>query len=128
MTQQEMTDRILEKCRYGGVSFVELQQAVGEESRGTFEIQLLPNVVLWSNVSEAFALAFEAARPRLDITPCSPLVYFFDGAALQLPLASRKRPPRGGYKNLHWLPVVFAWKKAGGHYKQRPSTSPHANR
>jgi hypothetical protein len=37
--------------------------------------------------------------------PANALVYFFDGGALQLPIA--KRTSQQGYKKPHWFPVVF---------------------
>ncbi len=39
--------------------------------------------------------------------PSTPLVYFVDGGVLRLPLV--RRPPAGGYKEMHWLPTALGY-------------------
>ena len=92
-----------------GVSFVELQDGIGKDSRGDIGLYVGndPNLVLWPWCSEAFADAMmNLVRSRaIALEPTSPLVYLVDGRLPTLPIA--KRPPKGGYAKPHWLPVVF---------------------
>jgi hypothetical protein len=63
------------------------------------------NIVLWAGLSELLVDALELLRKTkaIELHPCSPLVYWGDGAALSLPLAKQARK----YKKPHWQPVVF---------------------
>jgi hypothetical protein len=88
------------------VSWAELMRLKG--FKGDREIRHTQlNIVEWSGVSEAALdimdkLLSEGFCHRY---PTSTLVYLMDGRMLRLPLAHR--PPKNGYKEPHWLPVVF---------------------
>jgi hypothetical protein len=106
---QAMFDKV---CSYGSVSMVELERVfeavAGEDAaRGelTIEATACPKLALWASVSEGFMDAFDEIAPLVDLEPCHLLVYLMDGAVLQLPLA--KRPPKNGYRKLHWAPAVL---------------------
>jgi hypothetical protein len=95
-----------------GATFVELGRWLatqGVETRGTWALEPLPNVILWAGMSEDYLDFFELIRRRLDFRPLDPmtalLVYSCDGGMLSLPIA--KRVPKSGYKEPHWVPVTF---------------------
>lgn len=104
-----MADRIAQRVQSGGgVSFVELEQLFNkDEVQGDYFLQSPPNCIWWTGVSREFAESVWLCIDRGDIvpTPTSPIVYFVDGKAPNLPVA--KRPPKRGYKDPRWLPVVF---------------------
>jgi hypothetical protein len=113
MTAREMADAMLEKVRdYDHVSFAELSNLFGDDAKGNHVLEIFPNVVLWSDVSEQFVEACKLMRPEVEMTPASPLVYMIDGGALRLPIA--KNPTKRGYKKPHWLPVTLSPKKEAG--------------
>lgn len=94
------------------VSFVELLEFLAE--RGTDVAGQLalcmpgdPNLILWAGVSQDVADLVAALQRDGRVVPRSTswLVYLIDGRALRYPIAHR--PPRGGYRSEHWLPVVF---------------------
>jgi hypothetical protein len=106
MTVQEMSQRILATIdRAGDATMVELQSAVGDESKGEYSFEFAPNVVMWAGMSEMFLAALQSLRPVIEPHPSSVLCYLYDGGTLRLPLA--KRPTRKGYKTPHWTPVTF---------------------
>src|SRR5262245_65092617 len=111
MTTEQMADAIVEAVRVRGygVSFVELQDAIGDESRGDLAWEIVPNVVIWSGMSEQFLDALKLTRHRIEPTPTSRLVYLCDGAVLPYPLA--KQLSKKGYKKPHWCPVAFNLRK-----------------
>jgi hypothetical protein len=101
-------ERILAKVRHGSVSFVEL---VNLEPGFAGDLSIsYGTLVLWAGVSDRFIDALEECKPLIEPTPTSVLVYWHDGAALGLPIA--KRPPKNGYKEPHWAPVVWNLRKA----------------
>jgi hypothetical protein len=119
MTVEEMAERILECVRrQPGATFAEIQGACGEEAYGDLELAFggdgdWKNIVLWAGTSTLFANAFNAVKKQLE--PYSGdqalLCYFYDGAALKLPVISnskRKKPP----KTRCWLPLTFSRKAA----------------
>lgn len=65
------------------------------------------NIVFWGGLSQELADLIMAldADGAIRYEPASPLAYLVDGGLLTLPLA--RRPPRNGYKKLHWLPVCL---------------------
>lgn len=91
--------------RSGDASFAELSRIAGEEGRGDLAWEIVPNVMLWSGMSQLMIDALRFLRERVEPVPAHCLVYFCDGAVPQLPIA--KRLPKAGYKTQHWLPVVF---------------------
>ncbi len=66
-----------------------------------------PNIVYWIGISpEAENAILELLKEKaIKVEPTVELVYYIDGIVLLLPLV--KRPPQGGYKSPHWLPVVL---------------------
>jgi hypothetical protein len=88
------------------VSFAELDQKV-EGFRGPLAMELVPNIFLWTSLSEEAADAIDALRAegRITLEPACWLTYFMDRCVLSLPIA--KRPTRRGYKKPHWLPVCL---------------------
>lgn len=106
-----------------GTTFAQLEgalDAIGVDPSGDYGIiaPALPahrdeNIFIWAGVSAEFCDAFDELH-RADVirfTDTSPLVYMIDGGALTLPLV--KRPPKGGYRDPHWLPVALAPKNPG---------------
>jgi hypothetical protein len=112
MTVEEMSERIVTAVRDigGGVSFVEIVNAVGEEANGDLQLGWPNlNVVLWFGVSEAFINAFALAKQQIYPHPSDFLVYMMDGAVPHIPVAKQLKKP---YKKPHWLPVVFWLRSA----------------
>jgi hypothetical protein len=64
-----------------------------------------PNIVFWTNLSEAALAAMKELREEgaIFMHPAHPLSYLYDGAMLKLPLARRSQ----NYKKPHWCPVCF---------------------
>jgi hypothetical protein len=95
---------------YRGVTYVELQNRLLPymETKGDFVPGLDgKNIVFWSGVSKELHEAIREAivSGRIHAAPTVPLTYMIDGRMLDLPIA--KRPPKSGYKQTRWLPVVF---------------------
>jgi hypothetical protein len=104
MTNQEMSERIVSiVAERDHVSFVELIDACGPDAIGDLQLELKPNLVLWVGVSPIFEEAFHLALKRIRPYPDTPMVYFMDGRALNLPIAKSIR----AFKQPRWLPVTF---------------------
>jgi hypothetical protein len=98
-------------------SFVELLVCLEEQgvpTEGSLSMELGRNVVLWADLSEEACDVIDDRRCRAAIVPVptSVLLYAIDGRMLKLPIA--KRPPKAGYKEPHWLPVVFRTRERAG--------------
>lgn len=93
----------------GGVSFVELEalfQENGFDYKGNLMIATsAPNIIMWLNWNKfAVEVLTEVIKQGAEFTSTSSLIYYIDGAALNLPIAKTAK----GYKHdLHWLPVVL---------------------
>jgi hypothetical protein len=106
MNAIEMADKITDLVlRKRNVTFIELVNEIGEEAIGESSIANEElKVVFWDGISKIFYDALQLAmQDKVESGPCHYLVYFFDGTALQLPIAKRLR----AYKNWHWLPTIF---------------------
>jgi hypothetical protein len=109
MTAQEMADRILDLIAMRNDStFAEIINVIGEEAKGDLTWEISPNTVLWTGMSRTLSDAFKIMHDKIVPHPTDFLVYLYDGAALQLPLA--KTVPKTGYKKPHWLPVAFRFR------------------
>jgi len=118
MTAQQMADRIVDFVRQrGGALFHEIVDDIGDEARGEGTLQLMANVVLWTQVSEVFVEAFQLALPKLEVRRANPKFYavFSDEDGFpNLPIV----PPEDWQKEIQyeapmWLPLVFFVKGAG---------------
>ncbi len=76
--------------------------------RGHSCIEIAPNVLLWSGMSEQLAEAVLGLirEKRLFTHPSCALTYLIDGGGLALPIPKRSPPP-GGLKKLHWIPTCL---------------------
>lgn len=99
---------------YNHVTFVELRgvlerHGVPSAGNGTMELSNCPNLFLWSGMSDEFydIMAAVLRDEHIELRPTVLLTYLIDGGLLQLPIA--KRPPKNGYREPHWAPVVFVW-------------------
>lgn len=101
--------------RHDHVSFAELKNHLGGyDTDGTHALALgTTNVLLWADCSREFISAVVELMDTGDIHPqaCNPLVYLCDGMSLNLPIV-RRRPPAGGFRDEHWLPVTLRPGKA----------------
>lgn len=116
LSLDEMVEDMLWYVGRDWVTYKELMGRYGEQSKGDYDhgVPAL-NIIFWGGMSEVFVEAVEALslmRPheeglvrRIHPHPSSSLVYFMDGGVLDLPLVNR--PPKGGYKELHWAPLSF---------------------
>lgn len=106
MTAAEMGEKILEIIRFNGdASFADIMSALGDEAKGDLSWEISPNTVLWANMSQTLIDAFKLIHDKIEPRPSQVLVYLYDGASLNLPIANNLR--KKGYKTLHWFPVVF---------------------
>jgi hypothetical protein len=67
-----------------------------------------PNLILWLGMSEEFMAVLKElnTRKRVFPHPASLLIYMIDGGRIPtLPIA--KKPPKGGYKTEHWIPICL---------------------
>ena len=106
---------------YDWVTFPELMRRLGSILEyeklpgvtGTIALEILPNVILWVGMSQAFSDAVLQLQREKRIWPWPTgfLTYLIDGGTLQLPIA--KRLPKNGYKQEHWLPVCFRIQDQG---------------
>lgn len=93
--------------RKSGVSIAELSRDVpgfnGEEVWGSSDT----NVIMWLKMSPTAISAVTQliSVGKINATPANVLVYAYDGAVLEMPIAtSLKRK----YAKPHWFPLVFA--------------------
>jgi hypothetical protein len=93
------------------VSFVQIRRVLEQAGIPTKGSQALslgdPNLILWAGVSDEFAAVVTELHAAKAIHPVSTsvLTYLAEGCMLSFPLA--KRPPKGGYREEHWAPVLF---------------------
>lgn len=95
--------------RKGGVSFVEVEQIFTENGfdyEGDMMIACpIPNVIVWGFWnSAAIEIMYSLKSMGVELQTSSPLVYYIDGKALNLPLC---KSDKGYRKELHWLPAVM---------------------
>jgi len=111
MTPQEMANEILGYIRKNGdASFANIMDLFGDEAKGEWAKEALPNLVLWAGMSSSLIEALNIIQPQTELKPCHLLVYLADGRLLQMPIA--KRHPKTGYAEPHWLPTVLVLRKA----------------
>jgi hypothetical protein len=111
MITAEDVAEFVEYWRY--VTMAEISDWAGDEGKGdatmwwTNANNSLKNCVLWANVSRELAAVLQQVQQEKLIHPHEgqELTYLLDGKRLDLPIA--KKPPKNGYKEPHWLPVVF---------------------
>lgn len=96
---------------YDWVTFIELAKRFAPyiTTEGDFEMTFGndENLIIWSRMSQEFlALILRLLdEKRVFMHPSSRLTYMIDGRTLVLPTA--ERPPKGGYKTPHWLPICL---------------------
>lgn len=109
-TRAELKEQLLaELHKLDRQSFAELTHNVPEMFGGDHAFVLTPsNTTPWGCFSEEGIKAFAELRHegKIHFVPCHILVYAADGLMLSLPIVTK--PPKGGYKELHWLPSIVA--------------------
>ena len=105
--EQMKQDILWYVAQYDYVSLAELARRYGAQAQGDHAIEIQENLLIWANISGTFSDALLQLRKEgaIHIHPSSVLVYFVDGMTLKFPIA--KRPPPGGYKEPHWIPVTL---------------------
>jgi hypothetical protein len=112
----EHTESTVEFIRANGsgTSLVEIKRHLGQqgmETEGEVAVETggCKNLFIWAGMSQEFADVLKAilCDRRVLATPTTALVYYCDGEALTLPVA--QKPPKGGYKEPHWLPACFGY-------------------
>lgn len=109
MMIEEMQEKIMQRIADvgGHATFVELGKLLFPDENGTHCVSIAerPNTILWSDMSEQLASAFQGLLEdkKITYTPTPPLTYMIDGGMLKMPIARARR----NYKELHWLPVVL---------------------
>ena len=112
MNAQEMADKILASIRENGdASFADIMRLIGDEAKGEWAKEALPNLVIWAGMSKTLMDALNIIRPQTELKSCHLFVYLVDGAMLRMPVA--KRPPKKGYSdsNPHWVPTVLVLRQ-----------------
>lgn len=91
----------------GDATIAEITRQLLPEERGEWQLELVPNVVIWLGLSRPLCLALQnlVKSGRLSLVPASRLGYMADGEVLTLPTV--RRPPKDGYRHPHWLPVYL---------------------
>lgn len=92
------------------VTFLQIGRLLDEakvSTKGDLGLEIAPNVILWSGVSQDFLDVVNDLLRRKVIhwQGASESAYIFDGGFLELPIA--KSVPSEGYAKPHWLPVSF---------------------
>lgn len=106
MTVEQMAEKILALVSEGGgTSYAQIMNLIGEEAKGDYSWELVPNLVEWSGMSQTLLDALNSLKDKIEKRPASLITYLVDGRALPYPLTKRFR--RDGYKKPHWQPVVF---------------------
>jgi hypothetical protein len=106
MNAQQMSEQIMEYIgQNGDASFANLMYLFGEEAKGDRALEVLPNVILWANMSPTLIEALAAVKHLLEVHVTSVLVYLSDGQSLTLPIG--KRVPKDGFDKPHWVPVLL---------------------
>ena len=110
MTAEAMANVMSEIiARSSSPSLPELIREVGPQAEGDLDCVsgTDPNIILWHHVSDTFieALSLLLDQERAYLHPVSPLT-LLNSPHLVLPLV--KRPPKNGYRDPHWLPVVLS--------------------
>lgn len=110
-----MDNNIMSKFIYdfvkktGGISFVEIESLFRENGfdyKGDLMVGTSArNTVAWVGWNQAAVdVMNKAIELGVVLTVTSPLIYYFDGGAPNLPIA---KTTRGYKKDVHWLPVVL---------------------
>lgn len=112
-TMQKMAKIIKEtvKEKKNTASIVDVMDAIGDEAIGNYRWEYPQNCMWWDGMSEEFvgALGLCLAEGKIEPENTDPLVYAIDACYVpNLPLA--EKPPKEGYDQLHWLPVILVWK------------------
>ena len=106
-TVEAWKTRVLELCKKGGVSMVEVSRMEGATGESTLWGDENQTVVIWmdlhANLTRAISELIEERRLAVRIT--SPMIYLMDGGTLKLPIAKKANK---SYKTPHWAPVVLA--------------------
>jgi hypothetical protein len=106
--KQQILDYV---SRNDWVSFAELQnridgfKAAPGDPAMELGLEAFANIVLWQGLSQAAVKALKEllAEGKLHWRTGSPLSYYCDGAALQLPVVEQAK----SYSEPHWLPVFY---------------------
>ncbi len=113
LSADQLADRIVEIVREvdpAGTSHAELLNRLGDGYRGDVSVSNdAANVVMFVGMSTALADAVLRlfAEKRLEARPCAPLVLLIDGCPIPGNIPFARRPPKGGYKHPHFLPVLL---------------------
>jgi hypothetical protein len=110
LTLEEMKEDILRYIEhYDWVTIAEMIRRYEDQAEGEnqWEAESDKNIVFYTGLSEKLinALRELLREKKAHLHPASWLAYMLDGGALTLPLA--QKPPRGGYRKPHWMPVCF---------------------
>ena len=118
----EMTDLILLKANLTGNSmlFTDMERIPGfkaenyEDACGFPLHEKFENLVLWDWVSKEGITSIKKLirSDLLDCWSCSPLLYYYEGVRLDMPLAKSMR----SYKKPRWFPMAFGLSKKGQKY------------
>lgn len=110
LTLEEMKEDLLRYVEYyDWVSIAELTHWYDDQAKGDYQwvTESDDNMIFYAGLSEKLISALRELlrEKKVHLHPASLLTYLVDGGMLKLPLA--RKPPRGGYKELHWLPICL---------------------
>lgn len=109
ISEEEMKNQIIQQCKRGGISFVELQDNV-EDFKGDVSFGYGNNIFLWFNLSDQACHCLDDLIKSNTIRAAgsTPFVYAIDGC---IPRFSVAKNVNHNYKEPRWLPVVFWYGK-----------------
>lgn len=106
--------KLIKGSRYA-IAFTDIEhlfEELGFDFRGDMAIGIgIPNVLVWCEWNEDAVEVYMRLRNRgVTLMEESPLTYYFDGLAPNLPLASASNIRRkAGYKEEHWFPASLIY-------------------
>lgn len=102
-----LKQKILNKIKLGGTTFVTLEKIEGFKGDGKIDINLsgFKNLILWTQVCAEAELAIQEliAEKEIQMNPIDVVAYEAEGLCLDLPVAKKYHD----YSKPHWVPVYF---------------------
>lgn len=108
MTDREIAESIVINTKNeGGMTFLDIEayfEHYDFNYAGTKKIGFSENCIVWAGWNcDAVSIINMAISMGLSLRPCSPLVYWYHGCAIDAPLAYKPFE----FKKPHWFPCVL---------------------